>query len=272
MGDPMSTIDVEPVVDPKALFSLDGKVSIITGAGAGMGRQMAITFGAAGSHVVLFDRDGDAAERVAGELAGAAPEALAIHGDVTDEAAVGRAVEAATERFGAVDVLINNAGVLSQYDFLDMKMDDWDRVMDINLRGALLCMKAVLPGMVARRSGSVINIGSSWSSKGAIFNQDGGGPDYCVSKAAVQALTKSAAQDVAPAGVRVNAIAPGAVIDTPMHDHDREQLAEYAQYVPIGRLQYSNDIVGTAVYLASDASAYVTGQSIHVNGGMLMVD
>jgi 3-oxoacyl-[acyl-carrier protein] reductase len=126
--------------------------------------------------------------------------------------------------------------------------------------------------MVKRRSGSVINIGSSWSSKGSIFNQDGGGPDYCVSKAAIQALTKSAAQDVATAGVRVNAIAPGAVLDTPMHDHDREQLGAYAQFVPMGRLQYSNDIVGTAVYLASDASGYVTGQSIHVNGGMLMVD
>ena len=149
--------------------------------------------------------------------------------------------------------------------------EEWDHIHSVNLRAPMGIMRAALNGRVTQERGSVINIGSSWSSQGAIFNQDGGGVDYCSAKAAVQGLTKSAAQDVARYGVRVNAIAPGAV-DTPMHAHHRDYLFEYEKYIPIGRMQVAEDLVGTAIFLASDASTYITGQTIHVNGGLLMVD
>jgi 3-oxoacyl-[acyl-carrier protein] reductase len=117
----------------------------------------------------------------------------------------------------------------------------------------------------------VINIGSSWSSRASVFNQDGGGVDYCSAKAALQSLSRGAAQDVAKMGVRVNCIAPGAV-DTPMHADHRDSLFQYEKYIPLGRMQVAEDLVGTALFLASDASTYITGQTLHVNGGILMVD
>jgi 3-oxoacyl-[acyl-carrier protein] reductase len=132
-------------------------------------------------------------------------------------------------------------------------------------------MRAVLSEMVKAERGSVINIGSSWSSRASVFNQDGGGVDYCSSKAALQSLTRAAAQDVAAKGVRINAIAPGAV-DTPMHADHRVKLFEYEKYIPLGRMQLAEDLAGTAIFLASDASGYITGQTLHVNGGLIMND
>lgn len=255
----------------RSAFDLTGKTAIVTGAARGIGRAYALGFADAGANVVIADLNEEGAGRVASELEQTGGHAFALRVDHTDADAVDRMVEATLKQFGAIDVLLNNAGVLSNSDFYDMTLEEWDRVMDINLRGPLLCMKAVMPHMVERQTGSVINMGSSWSSRAAVFNQDGGGPDYCASKAAIQALTRSAAQDSAKFGVRVNAIAPGAV-DTPMHEHHRDFLFQYEQYIPLGRMQVADDLVGTAIYLASDASRYVTGQTIHVNGGMLMVD
>jgi 3-oxoacyl-[acyl-carrier protein] reductase len=116
-----------------------------------------------------------------------------------------------------------------------------------------------------------INIGSSWSTRASVFNQDGGGVDYCSSKAALHALTRATAQDVAPKNIRVNTIAPGAV-DTPMHADHRALLFEFEKYIPLGRIQVAEDLAGAVIFLASDASAYITGQTLHVNGGLLMVD
>ena len=154
---------------------------------------------------------------------------------------------------------------------LDVTDEQWDRMHGINLRAPMRIMRAALAVMTEAGRGSVINIGSSWSSRASVFNQDGGGVDYCSAKAALQALSRAAAQDVAPRGVRVNAIAPGAV-DTPMHAHHRDYLYEYERYIPLGRMQRAEDLVGPAVFLASDASAFITGQTIHVNGGLIMVD
>ncbi len=255
----------------RELFELDGKTALVTGAARGMGKALAFGLARFGAKVVLADLDRNEVTTAASELEATGAEALAVTVDHTDNDAVGQLVQTAEARLGPVDVLVNNAAVLSLYDFFEMELDQWDRVMNINLRGPLLCMKAVMSGMIERGSGSVINIGSSWSSRASIFNKSGGGPDYCVSKAALQALTRSAAQAAAPYGVRVNAIGPG-IVDTPMHAAHRDMIVENMQYIPLGRLQVAEDIVGTAVYLASDASRYVTGQMIHVNGGMLMAD
>jgi NAD(P)-dependent dehydrogenase (short-subunit alcohol dehydrogenase family) len=148
-------------------------------------------------------------------------------------------VKAALDLSGRIDVLINNAGLMTFADMLTVEDAVWDNIYAVNVRAPMRIMRAVLPEMVKAKRGSVINIGSSWSSRASVFNQDGGGVDYCSSKAALQSLTRAAAQDVAAKGVRVNVIAPGAV-DTPMHADHRAKLFEYEKYIPLGRMQLAD--------------------------------
>ena len=255
----------------KNLFDLSGYCSVVTGAGQGIGLALSRGLAHAGSDLVLVDRKPDTLETAAGEIAGIGRRVSTVHADVTAEDTPDRIVGAALALSGRIDVLINNAGIMGYSDMLDVTDEQWDRMYGINLRAPMRIMRAVLAEMSRAGRGSVINIGSSWSSRASIFNQDGGGVDYCSAKAGLQALGRAAAQDVARYGVRVNAIAPGAV-DTPMHAHHREYLFSYEKYIPIGRMQVAEDLVGPVIFLASDAGAYVTGQTIHVNGGLLMVD
>jgi NAD(P)-dependent dehydrogenase (short-subunit alcohol dehydrogenase family) len=255
----------------KDKFDVSGKVTIVTGAARGMGEALATGFAESGAKVAVADLSGDGAEAVAKKLNDAGGTAIAVQVDHTDADQVKAMREKVESELGPIDVLINNAAILSLYNFIEMEMDQWDHVMNVNLRGPLLCMKEIMPGMVERKRGSVINIGSSYSSRSAIMNFPAGGPDYCVSKSGIQALTRCAAQTVAPDGVRVNSIGPG-VVDTPMHADNYDLIHGMLPYIPLNRLQTSDDIVGAALYLASDASSYMTGQSLHINGGMLMVD
>ena len=197
-----------PVPDiSRNLFDLSGYCSIVTGAGQGIGLALAEALAYAGSDLVLTERNA---------------EHLAV---------------------GAIDVLINNAGYMTFADMLTVEDAVWDNIYAVNVRAPMRIMRAVLSEMVKAGRGSVINIGSSWSSRASVFNQDGGGVDYCSSKAALQCLTRAAAQDVAAKGVRVNAIAPGAV-DTPMHADHRAKLFEYEKYIPLGRMQVAEDLAG----------------------------
>ncbi len=253
------------------LFDLSGYCSVVTGAGQGIGLSLSKGLAHAGSDLVLVDMNAETLESAAREIGEIGPGVSTVHADVTAEDTPERIVRAALALSGRIDVLVNNAGIMGYSDMLDVTDEQWDRMYGINLRAPMRIMRAVLGEMSRAGRGSVINIGSSWSSRASIFNQDGGGVDYCSAKAALQALSRAAAQDVAPYGVRVNAIAPGAV-DTPMHAHHREYLFSYEKYIPIGRMQVAEDLVGPVIFLASDAGAYVTGQTIHVNGGILMVD
>ena len=255
----------------KNLFDLTGYCSVVTGAGQGIGLALAQGLARAGSDLVLVDRNRGTLDEAAEAIGEIGRRTSTVHADVTAPDTPDRVVEAALDMSDRIDVLINNAGIMGYADMLDVTDEQWDRMYGINLRAPMRIMRAVLQQMSRAGRGSVINIGSSWSSRGSIFNQDGGGVDYCSAKAALQGLSRAAAQDVAPYGVRVNAIAPGAV-DTPMHAHHREYLFSYEKYIPIGRMQVAEDLVGPVVFLASDASAYITGQTIHVNGGLLMVD
>lgn len=252
-------------------FDVTDKVAVVTGAARGMGEAVAAGLAENGAKVVVADLDGDGAESVATRLKSGGREAIAVAVDQTDVEGVGTMVRRAESELGPIDILVNNAAILSLYNFIEMELEQWDHVLNVNLRGPLICMKAIMPGMVERKRGSVVNIGSSYSSRSAVMNFSAGGPDYCVSKSGIQALTRSAAQTVAADGVRVNAIGPG-VVDTPMHAQNRDLIMGMLDYIPLARLQTSDDIVGAVLYLASDASSYVTGQTIHINGGMLMVD
>ena len=253
------------------LFDVDGYCTIVTGAGQGIGKALATGFAHAGSDLVLVDLDADTLERTAAEIGQIGRGVVAVVADVTAPDTPDRIVEAARNLSGRIDVLINNAGIMGYADIIGITDQQWDRMYGINLKAPMRIMREVLKEMVSAGRGSVINIGSSWSSRASVFNQDGGGIDYCSAKAALQSLSRAAAQDVAPYGVRVNAIAPGAV-DTPMHAHHRDYLFEYEKYIPLGRMEVAEDLVGPALFLASDAGAYVTGQTIHVNGGLIMVD
>jgi NAD(P)-dependent dehydrogenase (short-subunit alcohol dehydrogenase family) len=261
-----------PVPDiSRNLFDLGGYCSIVTGAGQGIGLALAEALAHAGSDLVLTGRDAAHLESAAGRVEAIGRRVATVAGDVTADDTPDRLVAAALDLGDRIDVLVNNAGAMTFADMLSVDDAVWDGIYALNGRAPMRIMRAVLPRMVAAERGSVINIGSSWSSRASVFNQDGGGVDYCSSKAALQALTRAAAQDVAAHGVRVNAIAPGAV-DTPMHADHRATLYEYERYIPLGRMQLPEDLAGAAIFLASDASGYITGQTLHVNGGLIMND
>lgn len=253
------------------LFDLSGYCSIVTGAGQGIGLALSKGLAYNGSDLILTDINAESLQKAAEEIRAIGRNVATVPTDIAADGAPEWLVEAAKEVSGRIDVLINNAGIMGYADMLTVTDGQWDTMYSVNLRAPMRIMRAVLREMVKAGRGSVINVGSSWSSRASVFNQDGGGVDYCSAKAALQSLTRAAAQDVAQHGVRVNAIAPGAV-DTPMHAHHRDYLYEYEKYIPLGRIQVAEDLVGPAIFLASAASAYITGQTVHVNGGILMVD
>jgi NAD(P)-dependent dehydrogenase (short-subunit alcohol dehydrogenase family) len=261
-----------PIPDiTRDLFDLSGHCSVVTGASAGIGLTIAESLARRGSDLVLVGRDAGHLEAAAGKLRASGRRVATVAVDVADDAAPDRIVEAALALADRIDVLVNNAGFMTFSSPLDVNDETWDEIYDVNVRAPMRITRAVLPSMIQAGRGSIINIGSSWSSRASVFNQDGGGVDYCSSKAALQALTRATAQDVAPHNIRVNAIAPGAV-DTPMHADHRALLFEFEKYIPLGRIQVAEDLAGVVVFLASDASGYITGQTLHVNGGLLMVD
>jgi NAD(P)-dependent dehydrogenase (short-subunit alcohol dehydrogenase family) len=261
-----------PIPDiTKDLFDLTGYNSIVTGASAGIGLSMAEALAHRGSDIVLVSRNAEKLGEAAEKIRAIGRKAATVAVDVAEEEAPEKIVRAALDLAGRIDVLVNNAGFMTFADPLNVDDATWDEIYNVNVRAPMRITRAVLPVMEKTGRGSVINIGSSWSSRGSVFNQDGGGVDYCSSKAALHALGRSTAQDVAPKGIRVNTIAPGAV-DTPMHADHRALLFEFEKYIPLGRIQVAEDLAGAVIFLASRASGYITGQTLHVNGGLLMVD
>ncbi|MEM7442387.1 MAG: SDR family oxidoreductase [Pseudomonadota bacterium] len=254
-----------------SLFDVTDKVVAITGAGQGIGRTLAEGFASAGSKVVAVDLNGDMLAETKAMLDEMGATSATVTTDVSADDAPKRIVEACMDLGGRVDCLMNNAGIMSYTDPRTITDEEFDRMITINLKAPVRIMREVLPVMETQKAGSVINIGSSWSSRATMFNQSGGGVDYCAAKSALQSYTRGAAHFMAEHFVRINAIAPGGV-DTPMHAHHRDFLMEYEKYIPIGRMTVAEDLVGTSIFLASEASAYITGQTIHVNGGMIMVD
>lgn len=248
---------------------LQDKVCIITGAGGGMGRVAAQTFAREGARVALLDVVEQAGEETAGMVRAAGNEAAFFHCDVADEASVRTAIAAAVQRFGGVDVLYNNAGIMPEADHsvLDTPVEVWDRVMAINVRGTFLCCKYAIPELLKRGKGSVINIASFVALMGCSTPQDA----YTASKGAVISLTKSLAIQFRPGGVRANVICPGP-IDTPLltewllQDETARRIRLARQ--PSGRFGQPEDIVNCALYLASDESDWTNGAVMVIDGGI----
>jgi 3-oxoacyl-[acyl-carrier protein] reductase len=243
-------------------LDLSGKVALITGASRGIGRQTALTLAGAGATVVLTSR-GDAAATVAAEVTAAGGQALALAADVSDGDAVQRVIETTTERFGRLDVLVNNAGITRDQLLLRMKREDWDAVVATNLTGTFLCTQAVLRTMLKQRSGRIISISS-------VVGQSGnpGQTNYAATKAGIIGFSKALAREVASRSITVNVVAPG-LIDTDMtRDISTDAQANWASAIPLGRLGTPDDVAAAVCFLASDAAGYITGQVLAVNGGM----
>ncbi|GGI31343.1 3-oxoacyl-ACP reductase [Bradyrhizobium guangdongense] len=190
--------------------------------------------------------------------------------DVAREDDVARVLDEIARRFGRLDVLVNNAGIKSAEPLLNGNSEKIERTIQINSVAVLRSSKLVVDRFMKAKGGRIVNVGSSLSSQGAVFNYQAGGADYCLSKAIVHDLTKLLAYECAPLKINVNAIAPG-IIDTPMHGRPREETeARHSGRIPLGRVGLPENIAGLAVFLASPAASYMTGQILHVNGGMLM--
>jgi 2-deoxy-D-gluconate 3-dehydrogenase len=247
------------------VFDLKGRVAIVTGGNGGIGLGMARGLAGAGASVVVVGRNADKSHAAVRELGKLGPEAIAITADVTDEPAVARMVQATQDRFGRLDILINNAGTNIRKSLHEYSLDEWHRVMNTNLTSAFLCSRAVYPAMKAARGGKVINIGSMMSIFGASFS-----PAYGASKGGIVQLTKSAAIAWAPDNIQVNAVLPG-WIDTELTQGARREVPWLNESVlkrtPARRWGTIDDMSGVAVFLASSASDFVTGTFIPVDGG-----
>jgi NAD(P)-dependent dehydrogenase (short-subunit alcohol dehydrogenase family) len=245
---------------------LDGKVAVITGAGGGMGREAAIVFTREGARVCAADVDLGAAEETAAACDGSA---FAFHADVADERAVREMYEATNERFGAIDVLYNNAGISPADDagILETSVEAWQRVQDVNTKGVFLCCKHGIPYLLARGGGSVINVASFAAIIGAATSQI----SYTASKGAVLSMSRELAVQFARQNVRVNALCPGTV-DTPLLQRiwgdDPAAAERRLVHIPVGRLAQPREIVDAALFLASGESSYVNGATFVVDGGV----
>lgn len=245
-------------------FSLAGRVSVVTGANRGIGRALANALAEAGSDVVLLVRDTAASVPVLTELQALGVRAGAVSADVTDPDEVAAAVDSVAEEYGPVDVLVNNAGFCIHRPALEVTAEDWRAVMDVNVDGVWNCAQAFGRHMVAKGSGSIVNIGSI---SAQIVNRPQWQPGYNASKAAVHQLTKSLAAEWAPYGVRVNALAPG-YIKTEMAPVDEPQFRRHwIEDAPQQRYAMPDELGPSVVFLASAASAFMTGSVLVIDGG-----
>ncbi len=246
-------------------MSLSGKVALITGGAQGIGKAIAQGLAADGADCIVSDVNRHAAEETAADLRSAGGRTLALQANVADGQAVAAMVKQGLHEFGRIDILVNNAGITRDGLLMRMKDDEWDQVLDINLKGAFLCIRALVRPMMKQRSGRIINIASIVGAMG-----NAGQANYVASKAGLIGLTKSVARDLASRGVTCNAVAPG-FIDTAMTQALSDDVKEkLLAQIPMARLGSATDVAQAVGFLASEEAGYITGQVIHVNGGMYM--
>ena len=245
---------------------LDNQVALVTGASRGIGRSVAIELAKAGAKVVVnYAGNSVAAQETVDEIKAVGGEAFAIQADVSQSEAVEALVKQTLDTYGRIDILVNNAGITRDNLLLRMKEDDWDAVMNTNLKGIFHCTKQVSRVMIKQKSGKIINMTSVVGVMG-----NAGQSNYAAAKAGVIGFTKSMAKELAPRGITVNAIAPG-FITTDMTSVLSDQVkSEMANSIPLGRMGNPEDVAAAVVFLASKSAGYITGQTLHVDGGMVM--
>jgi 3-oxoacyl-[acyl-carrier protein] reductase len=247
-------------------MNLEGKAALVTGASRGIGREIALELARQGANVAVnYSGSESKANEVVDEIKALGREAIAIKCDVSNSEEVAAMVKGTIDNFGKLDILVNNAGITKDNLLMRMKEEEWDDVININLKGVFLCTKAVTRQMMKQRVGRIINIASVVGVSG-----NPGQANYVAAKAGVIGLTKTTAKELASRNITVNAIAPG-FITTDMTDKLSEEVkAEMLKQIPLARLGEPKDIAKMTAFIASEDSAYMTGQTLHINGGMVM--
>jgi len=251
-----------------SLFSLDQKVAVVTGAGSGIGRETALLLASAGAAVVAADLNEEAAQQTVKQIESASGKAIAVKVDIGDESSILSMYETVQAKLGRLDILVNNAGIYPKTCFVETSAEKWDKVLGVNLRGTFLCMREAIKCMQrAKNGGSIINISSVASLQPVIFDNG----DYGASKAGVNNLTKVAALEFAPDGIRVNAVLPGGVATegaaASTKVHQASGPITQPGRMPLGRIGVASDIARAVLFFAAPASDYVTGQLLAVDGG-----
>ncbi len=245
---------------------LEGKVALITGASRGIGRSIALALAKEGAAVAInYAGNVKAAEEVQAEIAGSGGKAIIVKADVSDAEAVEAMIETVVNEYGTIDILVNNAGITRDGLLIRMKQQDWDAVINTNLSGIFNCTKSVAKLMMKKRAGKIVNMASVVGLTGNI-----GQTNYSAAKAGVVGFTKSLARELAARGVTVNAVAPGCIatdMTAVIPDKAKENLINN---IPLGKMGNPEDVANTVLFLVSDKAAYITGQVINVDGGMVM--
>ncbi len=245
---------------------LKGKTAVITGSGRGIGKAIALKLASLGANIVVNDIPSSAyADDTAEEIKKLGVEAICVKGDVRSKDDVDNLVKTALDTFGKIDIFVNNAGITRDGLILRMSEEDWDMVMDINLKGAFNCIKAVARPMMKNKGGAIINIASIVGVAG-----NAGQANYVASKAGLIGLTKTTAKEFAKKGIRCNAIAPGFITSDMTDKLSDEVKAQYFSAIPLNKFGTTEDIANAVAFLASDMSGYITGQVINVDGGFVM--
>jgi 3-oxoacyl-[acyl-carrier protein] reductase len=251
-------------MDEKMRFK--DKVAVVTGAARGIGRTIALTFINEGAKVALVDIDGEPLEKLQEEIVNRGGQVLRIPCDISNSSAVDEMVNLVLGTFGRMDILVNNAGIIRRGTIETVTEEDWDRVIAINLKGTFNCCRAVVEPMKRQRGGNIVNVSSIAAKMGDITSAPGYGP----SKAGGDALMKTLARQLAPYGIRVNAVAPHAIETEMSAQWSEERKREIIASIPLGRLGKPEDVAQAVLFLASGAASFITGEILDVNGGALM--
>ena len=247
-------------------MKLKDRVAIVTGGARGIGKTIALAFAREGARPALVDVDKAILEAARNEIKKTREEVLAISCDITRSAEVKAMVGQVRNIFGRIDILVNNAGIIRRGTIETISEEDWDRVIEVNLKGTFNCCKAVVETMKSQRYGKIVNISSIAGKMGDITS----GPGYGPSKAGIDALTKTLARELAQYGINVNAVSPHAIETEMSAQWSEERRKEIIASIPLGRLGKPEDVANAVLFLASDAASFITGEILDVNGGALM--